>query len=468
MRDIPPFGWTGGLGLAAVVVLAAALRLGFLFTCCDGGASASTLIVQGQGTPLDFEPGTQLRGHDLPTEYDNLVHNLREHRWFGGLAPLADREEQTAHVAPGFFYLAAAVGSDANLRRLQALLSIGSVVCLFFFARLAFGSDLVAIAVGTLAALHPFFVVNQAELADGTLIAFLLSAALLLGTLAARTGGPLASVLFGLSLAGLALVRAAFLPFSFLALGWFLLRCRSLRLGWFAGLLALLGFANGLAPWLVRNQSAFQTTLPVADSTYLHLWMGNLPGATGGPIDERALRVSLPPGRVEELLADPNQATRYRRLSHDYVRQLRDDPTGFLARRFAAAQRFLLGDAWFQRQTLVDRGEGLNPPAKIAATVQFVHHAALLMLLIVAAIGWRLSQQWHAECRLATFALIWIPIPYVMSHAESLSGPRLPWDVPLIIFAGYALASLAPSVRRERISAPLLKQVIQEAATQHL
>ncbi len=469
MREIPPLGATGWLGLLVVIVLAAGARFGFLAGCCDGGASGSRLIVQGDGPRPDFPQGTELRGQSVPTDFGNIVHNLREHSWFGSLAPLADKEEQTAHVAPGYYWLASFFASETDLRRLQAGLGLLTVACLFFFARLAFASNIVAFVVGVLAAVHPFWIVNQGELADGTLVTFLLAATLFLGTSASRTGGPLSSVLFGLSLAGLALVRATFLPFSFLALGWFLLRCRNLRLGWFAGLLALLGFGNGLAPWLVRNHTVFKDVVPVVDSAYLHLWMGNYPGATGGAVDEKTLRASLPAERVKALVAEPNQSKRYARLSHDVVRQVRDDPAGTLSRRLAAGVRFLFGESWLQRQALVEsRPDGIEPPALVAEWAPFAHGAALLGLLILGILGWRLSQNWSNECRLATLAFVWIPIPYLLSHAESLSGPRLPWDVPLIVFAGYAIAWILPAVRNQELSVPMLKQAIQEAATRRM
>jgi hypothetical protein len=34
-----------------------------------------------------------------------------------------------------------------------------------------------------------------------------------------------------------------------------------------------------------------------------------------------------------------------------------------------------------------------------------------------------------------------LPIPYLLSHAEKLSGPRLPWDAVLAVFAGHAIVS---------------------------
>jgi hypothetical protein len=33
------------------------------------------------------------------------VHNLKDSRWFGTIAPFAEVEEKTAHVAPGYPYL---------------------------------------------------------------------------------------------------------------------------------------------------------------------------------------------------------------------------------------------------------------------------------------------------------------------------------------------------------------------------
>ena len=53
---------------------------------------------------------------------------------------------------------------------------------------------------------------------DGVLVSFALGACLLLAGHVGEKGGALGSVLFGLSLAGLSLVRAALLPFSFAAI----------------------------------------------------------------------------------------------------------------------------------------------------------------------------------------------------------------------------------------------------------
>jgi 4-amino-4-deoxy-L-arabinose transferase-like glycosyltransferase len=470
MREIAPLSTSGWIGLLFVILFAAGTRIGYLLVFCDGGVAAPILTVQGASPGLEFEPGTELRDHEQPTEFDNLVHNLRESRWFGGLAPLADREERTAHIAPGYFWLASWSTTDADIRRVQTGLSIATVILVFFLARYAFGSDGAASIVGLIAALFPFWIVAEGELADGTLATFLLAAALFCGTLASRTGGPAASVLFGLSLAGLALVRAAMLPFSFVALGWFLFRCRGLRLGWFSGLLALLGFANGLAPWAVRNFNAYQSLVPVANSAYLHLWIGNASAATGGPVDEKTLRTSLPAERVKELVDEPNQAKRYASLGRDVARQVIDDPAGTVSRRIGASLRFLLGETWFQKQLLVDRRPGGDQlPTNDWQWVQFAHHLALFGVLILAAFGWRWSHAVASDVQLLTLAFVFVPLPYILAHAGTMSGPRLPWDVPLIAFAGFAVAWRLGLVQpTENLSPAQIKHVIQDASTRHL
>src|SRR2546423_1234039 len=127
---------------------------------------------------------------------------------------------------------------------------------------------LVVTLAGLFAALHPFWIINVAEIADGTLATFLLAAALFLGARSSQTGAPFGSLLFGLALAGLALVRAALLPFAFVAVIWFLLRTRSLRRGWLPALLSFLGFVTGLAPWTVRNLQVFGEPIPIVDSAF--------------------------------------------------------------------------------------------------------------------------------------------------------------------------------------------------------
>lgn len=455
MNDMPRLTALKLVCLLLVLAAAAGLRAWYVVVATDGGALDPALVVQGPG-PYPFLPmGAELNGHAPPTELDNLAHNLEEHRWFGALPPLARREEQTAHRAPGYPWIVgtlARYGLDAALvlRWAQVTLGTLTVLCWFFFARRAFRSTRVAVLAAALAALHPFWIVNAAELADGTLASFLLAACLGLGTRGSQVGGAFTSLLFGLALAALAMVRAALLPFALVALVWFLWRCRHYRWGWFAGLLAFLGFANGLAPWMVRNVRVFGEPVPIVTSAYLHLWMGTNGRATGGPLDEPRLRATFDGDRLQELLDEPNQARRYGSLGRDVFEEVARDPTAALGLRIDAGLRFLLGGDWFRYGQLAELREGdryAAPPEELVPYTELPLRLSLLGLFALALLGWRWSGVWSWSARLATLAALWVPLPYVLSHAEALSGPRLPFDGLLICYAAYAVAACLPGAR---------------------
>ena len=44
----------------------------------------------------------------------------------------------------------------------------------------------------------------------------------------------------------------------------------------------------------------------------------------------------------------------------------------------------------------------------------------------------------------SSLAVMWIPLPYLLSHAEALSGPRLPLDGVLLCYAAFALCGMLP------------------------
>ena len=59
----------------------------------------------------------------------------------------------------------------------------------------------------------------------------------------------------------------------------------------------------------------------------------------------------------------------------------------------------------------------------------------MLVLLLLAGLGWRWSYAWQRPSMPASLAVVWIPLPYLLSHAEALSGPRLPLDGVLLCYA---------------------------------
>ncbi len=214
-----------------VLAVAAAARVGYVLACLQDPQQPPPFQVQDAETAITLDRGEDPTSFQA-TDRDTIVDNLAKSNWFAAKAPLAIHEETTAHVAPGYPYLVGWLSkwvTDASLATRTiiwtqcALGALTAVLCMLF-ARLAFASSFVGFLAGLLVALHPFWIVNVAELQDGVLTCFLLAACLFLGTFADQRGSPLASLLFGGSLAALALVRAALLPFSFVGFLWFLPR----------------------------------------------------------------------------------------------------------------------------------------------------------------------------------------------------------------------------------------------------
>lgn len=437
------FRMLDGLLLALVLAIAGGTRGWYIQACAGDGHEAAPLEVQGQA--------------GAKSEVAALVESLVNQQQFSGPAPLASQDEPTAHRAPGYCWLAALVhrwldNPQTVLRWLQVVLGMLTAACYFFFARRAFQSLAVGFIAGLLTALHPFYILNSAELNDGVLTTFLLAACLMLGTRGSQVGGAVTSLLFGLSAAGLAMVRAALLPFAILAVLWYLLCCRKLKKGWFAALLAFLGFGNGLAPWAVRNFQEFGQPVPIADSALLHLWIGNCRAGNGGPMNEAALRSSIPQDRVATLLAETNQASRYTQLGRDLLPEIADDPRGVIERRLWSGLYFVFGQEWFTKNTLVLRpaapASEATLPKWLVELVPTLLPASLLVMLVLAVLGWRWSYGWRRPSRLAALAAIWVPVPYLLSHADYLSGPRLPLDGVWLCFSAFTLACVVPGLRQ--------------------
>ena len=94
------------------------------------------------------------------------------------------------------------------------------------------------------------------------------------------------------------------------------------------------------------------------------------------------------------------------------------------------------------------------PPAWLMDSYQVTLQAVLLAMLVLAGLGWRWSYGWRWESILAVLAVMWIPVPYILGHAEGLSGPRLPLDGVLLCFAAFAAARCVPGVNGPLLDAP--------------
>lgn len=458
MPDVRRFGLFDFLALVLVLTAAVTARVGYLYLYCENATTAGPLLVQDPSPILDdLPPDTKLRGQNQPTELDALIHNVKEHNWFGSFAPFSTGEETTAHVSPGYPYLlgvAARYIPEADflpaVRWTQAGLGSLAAVFVFLFCRRAFRSLVVGTLAGLVMAVWPFAVIDTAALADGTLATFLLAATLWLGARAGATGGPMASLLLGLTLAALALTRAALLPYSVICLGWLLMRTRDVPSGWLAALVAFLGFLGGLSPWLIRNYQLYEEPVPVVSSLLYEAWIGNNPAATGGPLTPEMVTGPL----EAELAVIKDQPDRYAALGKVVRTEWIEATQQSVQRRLNALLYFVFGQRWFTHQRLADAPTG-SPPEH----TELILTAFLLGVILFGFVGWRWSFAYHVESMPAMLAMLFVPLPYILSHAMALHGPRLPLDTVLVSFAAFGLSTLLlgrwltdPQPEREEMS----------------
>src|ERR1043165_9203641 len=151
MKPAPRFSWLTLLALLLVLGCAAGARSWSLMVCADQGSQ---------------EPVFQVQGDARGPEFDQLVKNVSEHHRFDCTPPLAEKEETTAHRAPGYPWLLGVIDSvqpDSAawvMRWVQCALGALTVGCYFFFARRCFHSTLIATLAGLLAAFYPFWIIN--------------------------------------------------------------------------------------------------------------------------------------------------------------------------------------------------------------------------------------------------------------------------------------------------------------------
>src|SRR5262249_12098939 len=85
-------------------------------------------------------------------------------------------------------------------------------------------------------------------------------------------------------------------------------------------------------------------------------------------------------------------------------------------------------------------------PDWLSPALPTILYGSLLAMIPLGVIGWRWTHAWRRESRLLAVAPLLVPLPYLLSHAEWLQGPRLPLDGVFLTFAAFVLACVVPSV----------------------
>src|SRR5205807_5416918 len=209
-------------------------------------------------------------------------------------------------------------------------------------------------------------------------------------------------------------------------------------------------FTIGLAPWEFRNWKTFNAIVPIVDSVYLNLWVGNNPRSTGGPQLEQAVLETLADARGEdpkqtlEELGQLAQKDRYDGLGTLVLKQIRSDPAAAVKHRFEAGAAFLLGESWLKDRVFwrVSEQDAGKFPEWLESAYPALLSGGLLLILLFGLLGWRWSFAWQAQAMPSSLAFVWIPLPYILGHAEFLSGARLPLDGIFLTYTAVAIACL--------------------------
>jgi hypothetical protein len=147
-------------------------------------------------------------------------------------------------------------------------------------------------------------------------------------------------------------------------------------------------------------------------------------------------------------MAEPNQARRYGMLAKDLSTRIEDNPAGVLEKRLRAGICFLFGAAWLHDYTFTRENWPSDEPTGLAELIPLALPVFMIVMLTLGLLGWRWSYGWNREANLGSLALVWIPLPYVLSHGDYFCGPRLPLDGVLLTFAAFALGWMFPPVSR--------------------
>ena len=347
--------------------------------------------------------------------------------------------EKCAHLMPGypvFLSLTMISGNEyISVIISQALVSVGTVLCVFLLGRNLFGLVPGFIA-GTMAAFYPYFVWHDTSLQETGLFAFFVTLSLLLLYRARNAKSKLVWGMAGLSLGMAMLMRPSLTPFLGMTLLWSALvmsgsiRARLGRVAMLAGALLVV-----LLPWLLRNQIVVGAPILTSQSGRF-LWIGNNEDTFSHyPQDnidasEAEAWLALSPAEILEIqsLAD-DEVAQSDWFFERGISYIKENPGTTL---WGATRKIWTGFSW------------IFSPGK-RSIEQLAYIISYFPLLVFG--GWGF---WITRNRWREFSLIYMLFLSFMVGTAIFwahTSHRVYLDVYLMIFAGYAVYSIYHNAR---------------------
>ena len=340
----------------------------------------------------------------------------------------------TAHLCPIYTYLVAGVFKLWGIYTVKSHIFLQAINCgfaaltvfpIFAIAKRTFGES-VAVGASWLWVVLPNAWHIPMNVWDSTLFALFFALIFLATIEIQESKKALIWVLYGLLWAMSSLINATILSVFLPLLGWLHWNRRN-RASSRHVAIALLSFAVGIAPWMIRNYRVLGTFTPLRSSFGLMLWVGNNPVVIG--TDSFRLTPFF----------DQQESIEYRRVGEiAYMHAKEHEALVFMRSHIAGTMVNILrrfGLNWFE---VTDRGSHIWSADPLYLKGLFALNALIILLSWLGA-GFALRS--HTPAALA-YLLVILFYPLVYYLTSPLVRYRFAIDPILVILAVYGLRAV--------------------------